>query len=44
MPVFGLCVAALPIVAVLAITALVRTLLLPLTAVRSLQRSRAARA
>lgn len=42
MPVIGLCVAILPVLAVLAVTAVVRTLLLPFSAIRVIQRSRAA--
>ena len=45
MPVIGLCVAIIPVLAVLAITALVRALLLPFTsAFKLLHRSRTARA
>ncbi|WP_276518051.1 hypothetical protein [Methylobacterium organophilum] len=44
MPVVGLCVAVLPVIAVLAVTAVVKTLLLPVSAVRVLARSRASRA
>ncbi len=44
MRVSGLCVAILPILAVLAVTATVKTLLLPVTAVRLLARGRTARA
>ncbi|MBB2964834.1 hypothetical protein [Methylobacterium sp. R2-1] len=44
MRVSGICLAILPIVAVLAVTATVKTLLLPITAVRLLARGRAARA
>jgi len=44
MPVIGLCVAILPVLAVLAVTAVVKTLLLPLSAVRVLARGRAPRA
>ncbi|MBB5765114.1 hypothetical protein ABEV34_13285 [Methylorubrum rhodesianum] len=44
MRVSGICLAILPVVAVLAVTATVKTLLLPVTAVRLLTRGRAARA
>ncbi|BAU93263.1 hypothetical protein MPPM_4658 [Methylorubrum populi] len=44
MRVSGICLAILPVVAVLAVTATVKTLLLPVTAVRLLARGRAARA
>jgi hypothetical protein len=44
MRVSGICLAILPVLAVLAVTATVRTLLLPVTAVRLLARGRAARA
>ncbi len=44
MRVSGICVAILPILAVLAFTATVKTLLLPVTAVRLLARGRTARA
>jgi len=43
MPVIGLCVAIIPVLAVLAVTALVKTVLLPVSAVRHLARGRAAR-
>lgn len=44
MPVVGIVVQIIPVVAVLAVTALVKALLLPVTALRHLHRSRAARA
>jgi hypothetical protein len=44
MRVSGICLAILPVLAVLAVTATVKTLLLPVTAVRMLARGRAARA
>ena len=44
MPVVGLCLAAIPVVAVLAVTAVVKAVLLPFSALRALHRSRAARA
>ena len=44
MPVIGLCVAIIPVIAVLAITAIVKTLLFPFAALRTLHRNRAARA
>lgn len=44
MPVIGLCVAIIPILAVLALTALVKLLLLPFSALRLLHRHRTARA
>ena len=44
MRVSGICVAILPILAVLAFTATVKTLLLPFTAGRALARARAVRA
>ncbi|GJE57206.1 MULTISPECIES: hypothetical protein [Methylobacterium] len=42
MPVIGICVAILPVLAVLAVTAVVKALLLPFSAVRGLYRHHAA--
>ncbi len=39
MPVIGICVAVLPVLAVLAVTAVVKAILLPFSAVRSLYRT-----
>ena len=44
MPVIGLCLAIVPVLAVLAVTAVVKTLLLPFAALRGLARGRTARA
>lgn len=44
MPVIGLFLAILPVIAVLAVTAVVKALLLPFTALRHLGRARLARA
>lgn len=43
MPVIGICVAILPVLAVLAVTAVVKAILLPFSAIRLLVQSRAAR-